>query len=364
MAQASERERIDELELIVDADAHVRSSVDMLLPYIDDRYDGARRRMADSRNQGGHIFSNTFTAPPDTKPYHSNRSTGEIKLEEMVEFDIDVGILIPSLMNAINTVNNPRYAIALANGYNAWMADEFLDPYDEFKAAIVVAPQKPDVAAEEIDDRAGEEDFVAVAVTPGALFPPIGHERYDPIYQAAVDNDLPITLHTTNNAYQSSFPEQYRHSETYYESHVISHPFTMMWNLCTAIIKGLPERFPGIELVFQEAGIGWIPYFKWRLDDIYLESSEEVPWLRKLPSEYIDESCYFTTQPLGHTAQNPNHYAMAVEMTGPENIMYSSDLPHPTFDPPRELYTRLKGHFDAETVEGIMGRTAERVFGL
>jgi len=47
----------------------------------------------------------------------------------------------------------------------------------------------------------------------------------------------------------------------------------------------------------------------WRLDNYYLEMSYEIHCLEKLPSEYIRARFYITTQPLGHTADNPEHLA-------------------------------------------------------
>jgi hypothetical protein len=39
-------------------------------------------------------------------------------------------------------------------------------------------------------------------------------------------------------------------------------------------------------------------------------------------------------------------------------------MPHSDFDTPNELFDRIKQHFDAETVRGIMGETADDLFGL
>jgi predicted TIM-barrel fold metal-dependent hydrolase len=102
----------------------------------------------------------------------------------------------------------------------------------------------------------------------------------------------------------------------------------------------------------------------WRLDDHYLQFGDEIPYLNKLPSEYIRDQFYFTTQPLGHTARNGAHLAQALEMVGPDSVMYSADLPHTDFDPPEELLNRIRSHFDAETVRGIMGETAADLFGF
>jgi hypothetical protein len=130
------------------------------------------------------------------------------------------------------------------------------------------------------------------------------------------------------------------------------------------LFNGVPESYPSLDFVFLEAGIGYVPYMTWRLDDHYLEAPDQVPGLRRLPSSYIEDQFYFTTQPLGHTANDPSHIAKAIEMAGPESIMYSADLPHADFDPPSELFDRINSHFDSDTVRGIMGETAVDIFGL
>jgi len=69
----------------------------------------------------------------------------------------------------------------------------------------------------------------------------------------------------------------------------------------------------------------------WRLNDYYLEMSYEIPGLEKLPSEYIRDRFYITTQPLGHIADPPEHLAQIIDMIGPEIVMYLADT-YPDFD--------------------------------
>jgi predicted TIM-barrel fold metal-dependent hydrolase len=101
---------------------------------------------------------------------------------------------------------------------------------------------------------------------------------------------------------------------------------------------------------------------KWRLDDYYLQFADQVPLLDRLPSEYIDDRFYFSTQPLGHTSRQPSHMGNAIEAAGPESLMYASDIPHGDFDNPEELFDRIRGHFDGSTVNAIMSDTAAQVF--
>ncbi len=362
---------LDSVDVIVDTDAHVTESIDDLLAYMDDDHEGWRRIIRDAAHPTHDIYSVAHPLPAfiHTEAFgdvYGDQPTGtvEAKKAEMAEFDLDYSVLNPTLNLALATVNNDHAALALANAYNSWILDQFVDTDENIVTPIVAAPQVPEKTAEEIDDRAGEKGVVGVMIPSTGLVPPAGHRIYDPIYQAAEDNDLPVVFHSGSGATADIFPVMRKWAETYAEDHAMVHPFTAMWNLTTMLFRGVPVRFPDLKFVFQESGIGWIPYTLWRLDDHYLELSDEIPALSQLPSEYVHEQFYFTTQPLGHTAQNPKHLAMAIEMAGPGNIMYSSDLPHPDFDPPEELFDRINGHFDEETVAGIMGETALDVFDL
>jgi len=360
---------IDELDVIVDTDAHIRESIDDLLPYIDEKYGGAKWIIERTEHPERDIYSLTHSLPPSI---HAERggwsvdtNTVDKKLKELDEFNIDYGVVDPGLNLVLPTVNNERIAVTLMNAYNTWLVEKFLADADgRLKANLLVAHHKPEMAATEIARLAGAKDIVGVAFPSTGVIPPVVHERYDPIYEAASKHNLPIFFHGASTNTSHVFPIQRMYNQTYTEDHVIIHPFSQMWNLSSLIFQGATERFPDLDFVFQESGVGWIPYLMWRMDDHYLEMNYELPLLSKMPSEYIHEQIYFTTQPLGHTEDNPKHLAMAIEMAGPDNIMYSSDLPHSDFDPPTELFNRIRSHFPRKTVANIMGGTAEQLLNL
>jgi hypothetical protein len=53
------------------------------------------------------------------------------------------------------------------------------------------------------------------------------------------------------------------------------------------VINGLRERFPGLDVVWIESGLAWIPFLMQRLDSEYMLGSSEAPLLQRRPSEYI-----------------------------------------------------------------------------
>lgn len=353
---------VTELETIVDADAHLTESVGDYLPYMDEKYEVIRRKI-ESTDAARTVFSATMTAPGDHTHYGGGTADLNSKLGNIREFGLDKAVLSPSRTLGINTVNDPDFAMALANAYNSWVLDEFVDQANQLYAKIVVSPKKPDKAAEEIDDRAKEDGFVGVLLPPGGLIPPAGHPMYDPIYGAAEDNGLPVTHHGTITAMRQHFPVLAQWLEKYAEDALFGHPFEIITAFGTSMTRGVPERFPDLDLVFDEGGIGWVPEFMGRLDDQYMTRGEEMPHLDKLPSEYVGEQVHFTTQPILPTHGNHEFIVALFEMIGIDGVMYSADLPHPTFDPPEELFDQIST-MDREQVSQIMAGNAVDLYGL
>lgn len=363
---------LDDLDIIVDADAHVMESLPQFLPYMDDRY-SAIEDMVDRtpiptnsvyqlETQGPYLPDN-YDIGQDAFDEEGGSTYGaDDKLLEMEEFNIDYSIVSPTLNLILPTVKNDRIAVALANAYNNWLADSVLDAHDGIKANVLAAPQDPSAAAEEIDRLAYEDDIVGVAVPSTGLAPLPGHKYYDPIYEAAESHGLPVCLHGSAGQLSEQFAMVNKWVESYAEGHTIAHPLTTISNVSNMILQGVSERFSDLSFVIQESGIGWVPYLLWRLDDHYLERSYELPLLNRLPSEYFREHFYVGTQRLGHPP-SPRAMARMVELVGPESVMFAADLPHFDFDPPEELFDPIRSLSD-EDIRAVMGENAKEVFAL
>jgi predicted TIM-barrel fold metal-dependent hydrolase len=143
--------------------------------------------------------------------------------------------------------------------------------------------------------------------------------------------------------------------------HALSFPLYLMTHLTNWVINGIPERFPGLKVMWIEGGLAWIPFLMQRLDNEYSMRSSEAPLLRRRPSEYMREM-FYTSQPM----ERPDNLAV-LEATfsmidAPNQLMYSSDYPHWDFDLPSTIYDLP--FLSEEGKQAILGGNACRLFGL
>jgi len=147
------------------------------------------------------------------------------------------------------------------------------------------------------------------------------------------------------------------------ESHAIGHPFQHVVNAVNMVTHGVPVRFPDVDFIFQEAGLGWVPYTMYRMDNEYFAKRQDAPLLDHPPSYYFKNHFYYTTQPLEGT-QNATKYVIdtARAMNAEETVMWSSDYPHHDFDHTDAIFNIFRQEFDDKELANIFGNTAMDVF--
>lgn len=367
MAESNIRS-LDDVGLVVDTDVHLTESQSDLIPYLDGPF-------ADIIENTGEKYGGFWGSWYPKAGYFSPLDTGRIDADavdsaeslrewEVERLNVDRAIINPSQNLGLSYVHHDQLAASLGRAYNSYLLDNFLDEVPEFYGAAVVAPQRPDLAAEEIDDRADEDKIVAVMFPTSGVNPPTGQAVYDPIYEAAEDNDLPVLMHNGVSGLMASFPLQWRGTTRFMEAHAFINPAQHMINVASMITHGVPERFPDLDFVIMEAGLGWIPYYIRRLDHEYSAARHDAPELTKPPSEYFAEQFYFTSQPV-EGLDDPAYLRNVIDaFNGQHQLMFSSDYPHFDFDHADALFDIVRSEFDDQAVENIYGKTAQQLFDL
>ena len=246
--------------------------------------------------------------------------------------NVEFGILQPLSPNASNMLDQD-FGAALASALNEWQVDRYTAHDPRLKASIVVTHDWPEAAVAEIERRAGDRRFVQVAIPPRTL-EPMGRRRYWPIFAAAERAGLPVGLHVyavSPHAFTSSGWPSY-----YIEEHQLN-VHSMQTTVMSLIMEGVFERFPGLKVVLIEGGFAWAPALGWRMDHAWRRMRDELPLLRRPPSEYMRAHMWFTTQPIEEPERRQD-LATCIDWLGWDRLMFSTDYPHWDYDDPKYTF--------------------------
>lgn len=334
--------------MLIDTDVHFRwHSTAQLVPYLAEPWRG---RLRGGMVTYAHVMYHNVagvrrrdaTPPGGGSP---GSDPGFLVADLLERYSIDCAILNGEGGHlGLCALPDPDWAAALASAYNDWLAAEWLPIDSRFRASIIVATQDPQLAAREIDRVAADPRFVQVILPAGARFP-YGQRVYHPIFQAAERNGLPVAIHLgAEGAGIMAPPTAAGYPSYYLEWHTLL-PTVFQAHLVSFLAEGTFERFPGLRVVGVECGFAWLPSLLWRLDKNFRSLRAEVPWVKRLPSEYVAEHIRFTTQPMDEPPDR-RHLAQLLDMFPAEQILlFASDYPHWDFDDPSRVFAGMPDSF-------------------
>jgi predicted TIM-barrel fold metal-dependent hydrolase len=259
-------------------------------------------------------------------------SVDEVRSKVLDAWNVEIGILNCSY--AVDGIHNPYGAEAFARAANDWQIEHWLEKEPRLRASIVVPVQHPDMAAAEIRRLGGNKGFVQVLL-PARAERPYGNRRYLPIFEAALEQDLVVSIQFGG---APGVPPTSAGWPTYYIEEWVGMSHVFQSQVMSLISEGVFDRFPELRVVCVESGWTWIPSLMWRLDKEWKGLRREVPWVKRAPSEYIRDNMRFTLQP----TDAPEHRAQLLEVVdqlgSDEMLLFSTDWPHWHFDTPEEAF--------------------------
>lgn len=269
---------------------------------------------------------------------------------------IDYVLVFPTELLHFGTNPHVELEAHLAHAHARWMTERLLPENDRIVTQLYLPFNDPDACLEIVEkfgDRKGVVGFMVTSVRTQ----PVYDKAYDRLYRAIEERDMPLGFHTAFQFHERSM-EQFNR---FISVHSLGFPYYNMIQAINWIINGLPERFPGLKVVFIEGGLAWIPFVMERLDHEFRMRSSEAPLLQRLPSDYMRD-LYYTSQPLD-LALDQRMLGVALDMINAETqLLYASDWPHWDFDLPGRILD-LPG-ISAEAKRRILGRNAADLFGL
>jgi predicted TIM-barrel fold metal-dependent hydrolase len=348
---------------IADCDIHHSpKSFRLLYPYMEQRWQDHLDQFGQRARQGNYSGPQYPKGQPDASrrdawPPGGGRPGSDLDFMRTHHLDahnIQLGILT-MIRPHPGGFQNLDLSAAVCRAINDWQIAEWTGQERRLKASIVVPYEDAAASAAEIDRWAGHPDMVQVLLLSRTV-EPLGHRRYWPIYEAAVRAGLPVGIHAFGNGGQPTTGVGW---PSYYIEDMVGHSQSCQSLVSSMVIGGVFERLPTLRIVLIEAGFAWLPPLAWRLDRAWNRLEAENPALTRLPSEYIRDHFWLTTQPM-EEPDPPEHLRDTIGWIGWDRLLFATDYPHWDYDDPAQA---LKLRVQPQEREAFFMGNARTLYG-
>ena len=357
---------------IVDMDFHVNPMEEELQPYIED--DRALDRLM--TEFGMWPIPDKWDAAYAIEEGNEGLFTqGRAEVADDVReacerFGIDEPVVNAGI-NGLPQQHHPVLKNAVLQAGNDYMLDHFVD--EGILTALSISKWDVEHALSELD-RWGEESGVAGVYSWYDPREPWGSEKFDPIFERLESLGLPLLLHGSLAFWpQHSYVGD--NMLTWTEVLGFDWPIHGMVNAVNMIMSGVFDRYPDLNVVFQEAGHWWLPFARYRMDEFYEMHPEDIQitprkfadeerYLDRRPSEYLRDNVYVCTQPFALPRNSSEARGMLDLSMAADTFLYSSDWPHQTLDPPTWFFRSRAFRDDQSLRDRILHQNARSILRI
>jgi predicted TIM-barrel fold metal-dependent hydrolase len=267
-------------------------------------------------------------------PQRDNASSGRVRaggwdpyerLKDQAYDSISAEVLYPTRGNAAWVTGDVELEEACCRVYNDWMIEFCSAAPQRLWGLAMISLWNIEHAVQELERcrKAGLRGATIGLVPAEELL--YGSEHYERFWAACQDLAMPVNMHINSGPGRLHFSPQQRSGLM--PDGAMGHKWDCMKAVGNIIAAGIFERYPGLNLVVAEAGVGWIPFFAQEFG-YYQESFAPSPAglgrqrdLPRSPSEYIYRQVY------GVFIQDTVGGKLLPEY-GLDTFMWSNDYPH------------------------------------
>ena len=332
---------------MIDANVHaVLPSEKALLPYLAPHW---REYLQRSNFRAGDMLGYPKTPAPGPT------GVAEVRAKLFDEWRVDHAVLTPTY--GLSAFQSADLAAAFASALNDWTTEEWLSGEPRFGGSIVVPTQDAEYALAELERCAGRPGFVQVLL-PVRAEAPYGKRRWHPFFAAAAERRLPVALVLGGLA---GVPSTSSGWPSFYAEEHVAAAQSAQAQLMSLVSEGVVPNNPSLRVVIAECGFAWLPSMLWRLDKNWKGLRQEVPWVQRLPSEYVYEQVRLSTHPL----ETPDLASLTETLKmmggGAETLMWGSNYPRADAASPADAYP---AGLPEELCERFMGGNAAALYRL
>ena len=337
---------------IIDVDTHVTESPDVWtsrvpasmrdrVPYVKDDRSGrtcwflGEERLAPIGMTATAGRGDMANPPKTFADIHPGAYDSKARLEYMDGLGIWAMVMYPNVAGFGNQhflkLEDPGLMLACVEAYNDWQTE--WASVDSRRLLPVTSTPFWDIQASVKEvERCAKMGHRGVLFTgePQAFGQPfIGDRHWDPLWEVAVEHDLPVSFHIGSGNMEDGLGRDkvkaYGRMATFTAGSVDVFLRNGM-HMSELLLSGVLVRHPKLQFVSVESGIGWIPFMLEALDYQFQGNRvfEEHPEFDRLPSEYFAtnvHACYWFEQVAPRRL---------IDKVGADRIMFETDFPHPT----------------------------------
>ena len=337
---------------VIDADSHVSEPEDLwtsrisskwgdLVPHVvydpeksEDRWWIAGKQFMAT---AGAAMAGWKEPPPDHPPslQEADHGAWDVKerMKRMDEYGIWSQVVYPNVGGFGNgnflKIEDPQLQIECVTAYNDFLTEWCAVAEGRLIPIMAMPFWDVDLCIKEMERCAlmGHKGILMTNQPHVFGYPRLTDKHWDPFWAAAQDMDLPINFHIgSGDLTQIGAATVDNGRQAAYAKITVQLFMDNANGVMDIILGGICHRFPKLNFVSVESGVGWVPFLLEAMDWQWLNSGcrEEHPEMDMLPSEYFKRqvyACFWFEQ---------QSAIKAIEAVGADNLLYETDFPHPT----------------------------------
>jgi predicted TIM-barrel fold metal-dependent hydrolase len=299
-----------------------------------------------------------------------------LRLQKMDEYGVHAAVLYPNIgifvsAEYLGLSVDPSYALECVQAYNDYIAEEWIAVARDRYVGMATLPFWDLDATEREIQRCtamGHKGIIFSTQPENYGLPSLDDRHWDRLWSIAQEAEVAVNFHIGGGKLPPTGHPDNGVAANYAWGSVLLYPSNMR-TITGLIFGGICHRFPRLNFVSVESGIGWIPAvveameWQWRNAGVH----KEHPDYDLTPLEYFQRQIYgcFWFEEASALA--------AIDQLGSKNFLYETDFPHPTsMSPgpasvarvPVDYVVDTLGHLPAPTLADLLHNNAARIYHL
>ena len=285
------------------------------------------------------------------------------RLEAMDADGVDAEVFYPNVGLTFPFFGKaPDFESDCVRAYNDMQVEEWLDVSERFIPLTMLPFSDIEGTVDELRYTAsrGHKGFLMLSAPHQKGLPHLIDSYWDPLWATAEEMQMPFHFHGGSGAIRMWIDPKPGLSPRFSRAFAGTIGFNLQAQFISYVLfSGILHRFPGLQFVVAESGVGWVPYVLEMCDHEWERCRLSEHGHPTRPSELFRKH--------GHVDFWYEQKGLAYHhVIGADRIMWESDFPHPTSIWPnssRYIEGSL-GDVSPEDREMILAGNAKRVYRL